>query len=135
MKLPEPTGWEARSAHETDRSGALDRDGHLFIEDVACDELARRFGTPIFVTSEDQLRRNARCFTPSVPLPHVKDGEVLAFLDTGAYQDASATNVNALPRPATVLVCGSEAELIKRAETVADVFARDVVPSRLAGVP
>lgn len=68
---------------------------------------------------------------PSVPLPDVHDGETLAFLDTGAYQDASATNFNALPRPATVLVHGAEAEIIKRAETVHDVFARDVVPERL----
>ena len=68
---------------------------------------------------------------PSVPLPDVRDGETLAFLDTGAYQDASATNFNALPRPATVLVHGAESEVIKRAETVSDVFARDMVPARL----
>ena len=30
---------------------------------------------------------------------------MLAFLDTGAYQDASASNFNALPRPGTALVC------------------------------
>lgn len=70
---------------------------------------------------------------PSEPLPEIDDGEVLAFLDTGAYQDASAANFNALPRPATVLVHGSEAEIIKRAETADDVFARDVVPKRLDG--
>lgn len=68
---------------------------------------------------------------PSVALPEMRDGETLAFLDTGAYQDASATNFNALPRPATVLVHGGEAEIVKRAETVHDVFARDVVPERL----
>lgn len=70
---------------------------------------------------------------PSEPLPELDDGEVLAFLDTGAYQDASAANFNALPRPATVLVRGSEAEIVKRAETIDDVFARDVVPTRLGG--
>jgi diaminopimelate decarboxylase len=70
---------------------------------------------------------------PSEPLPDLDDGDVLAFLDTGAYQDASAANFNALPRPATVLVHGSEAETIKRAETVEDVFSRDVVPGRLRG--
>jgi diaminopimelate decarboxylase len=70
---------------------------------------------------------------PRVPLPELDDGEVLAFLDTGAYQDASAANFNALPRPATVLVHGAEAELVKRAETVEDVFARDIVPARLEG--
>jgi diaminopimelate decarboxylase len=70
---------------------------------------------------------------PSEPLPELDDGDVLAFLDTGAYQDASAANFNALPRPATVLVHGSEAEIVKRAETIDDVFARDVVPERFGG--
>jgi len=68
---------------------------------------------------------------PQASLPVLAPGDVLAFLDTGAYQDACASNFNGLPRPATVLVCGSDAEVVKRAETVADVFARDVVPGRL----
>jgi diaminopimelate decarboxylase len=66
-------------------------------------------------------------------LPELDEGDVLAFLDTGAYQDASASNFNALPRPATVLVHGDEAELIKRAETIDDVFGRDTIPARLVG--
>jgi diaminopimelate decarboxylase len=64
-------------------------------------------------------------------LPGVGAGDVLAFLDTGAYQDACASNFNGLPRPATVLVHGGEAEVVKRAETVDDVFARDLIPARL----
>jgi diaminopimelate decarboxylase len=36
------------------------RDGELFIEGCRTVELARRFGTPLYVVSEDQLRRNAR---------------------------------------------------------------------------
>ncbi len=68
---------------------------------------------------------------PQARLPELAPGDVLAFLDTGAYQDACASNFNGLPRPATVLVHGGEAEVVKRAETVADVFARDVVPERL----
>jgi diaminopimelate decarboxylase len=68
-------------------------------------------------------------------LPTVETGDVLAFLDTGAYQEACANNFNALPRPATILVHGREAEVIKRAETVEDVFRRDVVPRRLRTQP
>lgn len=68
---------------------------------------------------------------PDARLPSVAVGDRIAFLDTGAYQDATAANFNALPRPATILVHGSEAELIKRAETVEEVFRRDVVPARL----
>jgi diaminopimelate decarboxylase len=68
---------------------------------------------------------------PDAALPDPAEGDLLAFLDTGAYQDASSTNFNALPRPATVLVSGESADIIKRRETLDDVFARDVVPDRL----
>ncbi|HNU75455.1 MAG TPA: diaminopimelate decarboxylase, partial [Deltaproteobacteria bacterium] len=36
------------------------RGGRLFIEDCDTVGLAERFGTPVFVISEDQLRRNMR---------------------------------------------------------------------------
>jgi diaminopimelate decarboxylase len=71
---------------------------------------------------------------PAAELPEARPGEILAFIDTGAYQDANATNFNALPRPATVLVTGDQAELVKRAETIEDVFARDRIPPRLESV-
>jgi diaminopimelate decarboxylase len=64
-------------------------------------------------------------------LPDVEPGDVVAILDTGAYQDAASSNFNALPRPATVLVHGDRSEVVKRAETVDDVFRRDTVPERL----
>jgi diaminopimelate decarboxylase len=68
-------------------------------------------------------------------LPDVEPGDVIAILDTGAYQDAASSNFNALPRPATVLVHGDHAEVVKRAETVDDVFGRDIVPARLGEGP
>jgi diaminopimelate decarboxylase len=68
---------------------------------------------------------------PQVRLPALEPGDTLAFLDTGAYEDACAANFNALPRPAIVLVRGAEAEIVRRAETIEDVFARDLIPERL----
>ena len=38
------------------------RDGRLFIEKLDTVELVREFGSPIFVLSEDQIRRNVRRF-------------------------------------------------------------------------
>jgi diaminopimelate decarboxylase len=64
--------------------------------------------------------------TPDADLPEVEPGEVVAFLDTGAYQEACASNFNAIPRPATVLVRDAEAMVVRRAETIEDVFCRDV---------
>jgi diaminopimelate decarboxylase len=66
-------------------------------------------------------------------LPAVGPGDVVALLDTGAYQESLATNFNALARPATVLVCGERSEVIRRREDEDEVFARDVVPARLGG--
>ncbi len=68
-------------------------------------------------------------------LPDVALGDIIAFLDTGAYQDACSNNFNALPRPAVILVNGSGAEVVKRAESVDDVFRRDQIPTRLGAPP
>jgi len=64
-------------------------------------------------------------------LPAVERGDLIAFLEAGAYQESSASNFNSLPRPATVLVNGDQAELIKRTESLDDIYGRDVVPDRL----
>jgi len=63
-------------------------------------------------------------------LPEIESGDLIAFLNTGAYEDAWSPNFNGLPRPATVLVNGNQAELIKRRETIEEVFGRDIVPKR-----
>jgi diaminopimelate decarboxylase len=68
---------------------------------------------------------------PFVPVPEVEVGDILALLDTGAYQEVSMSNFNALARPATVLVTGDRAEIVRRRETEEDVFRRDVVPEHL----
>jgi diaminopimelate decarboxylase len=64
--------------------------------------------------------------TEQASLPDVAPGDVIAFLGTGCYEEVSAANFNALPRPATVLVDGAEAVVARRAETLDDVLSRDV---------
>jgi len=68
---------------------------------------------------------------PIVPVPQVEVGDILALLDTGALQEVSMSNFNAIPRPATILVTGEQASVIRRAETQEDVFRRDVIPEHL----
>ena len=41
------------------------RDGHLFVEDCDTVDLAREFGSPIFVVSEAQLVKNAQAYKHS----------------------------------------------------------------------
>jgi diaminopimelate decarboxylase len=68
---------------------------------------------------------------PIVRIPDVEVGDILALLDTGAYQEVSMSNFNAMPRPATVLVTGDRAAIIRRRETEQDVLARDLIPEHL----
>jgi diaminopimelate decarboxylase len=72
--------------------------------------------------------------TPAALLPAgIAEGDVIAFLATGAYEEALAGNFNSFARPASVLVSGGDAELIRRAETLHDVTRRERVPARLRG--
>lgn len=56
--------------------------------------------------------------------PELHVGDVLALTNHGAYCDTSGTNFNAMPRPATVMVAGGRAALVKRHETLMDVVGR-----------
>jgi diaminopimelate decarboxylase len=55
-------------------------------------------------------------------MPPVKDGDLLAILDAGAYGMVLASNYNTRPRPAEVLVDGGTARLIRRREKLSDLL-------------
>jgi diaminopimelate decarboxylase len=72
--------------------------------------------------------------TPGARLPGgIAAGDVIAFLATGAYEETLAGNFNSMPRPASVLISGDRAELVRRAELLSDVTRRDRLPRRLRG--
>jgi diaminopimelate decarboxylase len=71
----------------------------------------------------------------AVRIPEVQAGDIFALLDTGAYQEVSASNFNAMPRPAAVLVTGNRAAVIRRPESLDDVFRRDELPEHLSLPP
>jgi len=74
---------------------------------------------------------NAEWLFESVEVPSLCDGDVIALLNTGSYIEPMAANFNALPRPGMALVSGSQCNMIKRHETVDDVFCRQQVPHYL----
>jgi diaminopimelate decarboxylase len=61
------------------------------------------------------------CFLPE----DVNPNDLVAVAATGAYCHSLASNYNYVTRPAIVAVKGGNAHLILRAETEADMFARD----------
>ncbi len=64
-------------------------------------------------------------------LPRTRRGDLIAVLDTGGYAEVVGMQFNTLARPATVLVSGSRADIIRRRETVQDILATQQVPPRL----
>jgi diaminopimelate decarboxylase len=60
-------------------------------------------------------------------LPTVKPGDLIALLDAGAYGMSQASNYNTRARPAEVLVDGTQSKLIRRRETLKDLFAAEIL--------
>jgi diaminopimelate decarboxylase len=63
-------------------------------------------------------------------LPVMERGDLLVFLDVGAYNQVAANQFNSIPRPASILVCGTSADIIQERETIMSIFARQRIPSR-----
>jgi diaminopimelate decarboxylase len=55
-------------------------------------------------------------------LPDVKEGDLLAILDAGAYGMVLASNYNTRPKPAEILVSGKTTKVIRRRETISDLL-------------
>ena len=73
---------------------------------------------------------NFDLLTSQALLPPTKRDDIIAFMNTGAYEEANGSNFNLLARPATVLVSGNSAEIIRRRETLDEILARDLIPER-----
>jgi diaminopimelate decarboxylase len=57
-----------------------------------------------------------------------REGDLLALMSAGAYAMAMSSNYNSRPRPAEVLVAGTEAHLVRSRETVEQLFALERIP-------
>lgn len=91
------------------------------------DAMAKRSETVDLVgplCNSDELGRH-------VDMPALMRGDLVAFLDTGGYTEPCAARYNAQLLPATVLVCGDQAEVTTAREQLHDVAGRFRVPPRL----
>jgi len=96
---------------------------HLFLA-TAMDRQSTEKVTFVGETCIDSI------FSADRLVPPMGRGEPVAVLDAGMYAETGSTQLNGVPRPATVLVSGSHSEIIKQRETIADVFSKHRVPER-----
>ena len=64
-------------------------------------------------------------------MPELKEGDLLAILNAGAYAYSMASQYNSRPRPAEVMVNGDQVDVIRKREKYSDLFNGQQVPVRL----
>jgi diaminopimelate decarboxylase len=57
----------------------------------------------------------------------IEPGDLLAVMSAGAYGMSMSSNYNSRPRAAEVMVDGSQTQLIRERETIADLFAQELI--------
>ncbi len=57
-------------------------------------------------------------------------GDLICVFGTGAYNNSMSSNYNRIPKPAAILVCNGEAEIIQKRESPHDLLRYDVLPDR-----
>ena len=65
-----------------------------------------------------------------IELSNCKTGDLICVFGTGAYNNSMSSNYNRIPRPAALLVCDGEAEIIQKRESPSDLLKYDVLPDR-----
>lgn len=65
-------------------------------------------------------------FAKDREIPLIREGDILAILNAGAYGYSMASNYNTRPLPAEVLVNGSQAKLIRRRETFEELLRNQI---------
>jgi diaminopimelate decarboxylase len=74
--------------------------------------------------SGDILGRNRKLYK-------LKEHDLLAILDAGAYGYVMSSSYNSRPRPAEILINNGETFLIRKAETIDELLASQSIPKHL----
>lgn len=90
--------------------------------------LTRKHGGLIASDVVGPICESGDFFCKDRPLPKVGAGDYLALLSAGAYGFVMASNYNARPLAAEVLVNGSRAALVHERQPVADLWKGEKVP-------
>jgi diaminopimelate decarboxylase len=80
---------------------------------------------PVIVDIVGPVCETGDFFARDRSLSEVKEGDLVAILDAGAYGMSLSSNYNTRPRPAEVLVEGKRARLIRHRETIRDLTRQE----------
>lgn len=69
-----------------------------------------------------QICENSDIFAKNLEFPKVEVGDIVTFLDAGAYGFVMSSNYNNRLRPAELLIDGDDVKLIRKKETIDDLL-------------
>jgi diaminopimelate decarboxylase len=93
--------------------------------------MAQRNGKLISSDVVGPICESADYFCKDRPMPKVGESDYLAVLSAGAYGFVMASNYNARPLAAEVLVHGREASVIRRRQELPELWAAEKIPAWL----
>ena len=70
-----------------------------------------------------QICENSDIFAKNIKMPKMEEGDIVSFLDAGAYGYVMASNYNNRMRPPEILVDNDKHRLIRRRETIEDILS------------
>ena len=121
--------WVYVDGHVNEMSDPFDPRSRVHHVVIANDD--NRDGEKVKVDICGQTCNAADVVAKAVTMPEMKKGDLLAFLDVGAYNEPFSDQSNVLPRSATVMISGDRAAVVRRRETITDILSRDSIPSWL----
>jgi len=83
------------------------------------------------VTIVGQICESTDMFVKDRRMPEIKENDILAILNAGAYGFSMSSNYGCKPRPAEVLINKDRHDLIRKRQTIQDLTNNQIIPSRL----
>ena len=93
--------------------------------------VTRRGGKSVMSDVVGPVCESADYFCKDRPLPRVKEGDYLALLSAGAYGFVMASNYNARPLAAEVLVHGARSAVVRPRQRLEAIWADEKIPAWL----
>jgi len=90
-----------------------------------------RAGAPATVDVVGPVCESGDFLAQDRTLPPVEAGDLLAVMSAGAYGSVMASNYNARPRAAAVLVDGDRYDVVRERESVEDLIRGESLPPSL----
>ena len=78
-----------------------------------------------------QIREKTDVFAKNMEMPKIKENDILAILNAGAYGFSMSSTYGGKPKPAEVLVNGNKHELIRKRQSFEDLEKNQIIPERL----